>query len=183
ATDRHVMAVPPHLSTVSWIDHESVTARTALRDLSRELKAMSKKPSVTRVHRARVALRRWSSIWKLLRTDGWETDRFYHQIGKPLKKLQKLLGACRDLDVNIEQCQRLGCTKKLIKRFKDARTRNQDKLEKYLKDIDIVKILSRLQIYLQTRADKIREKLPAAKAEQCAFNHIELFLLEQESIA
>jgi CHAD domain-containing protein len=179
---RHAMAVPPHLATVSWIDHESVTARTAFRDLSRELKSMSKKPSEARVHRARVALRRWSSIWKLMRIDGWESDRFYHQIGKPLKKLQKLLGACRDCDVNIEQAQRLGCTKKLINRFKAERSRNQDKLEKYLKDIDITKILSSLRTYLQTRGGKIRAKLPAAKAEQCAFNHIELFLSEQESV-
>jgi CHAD domain-containing protein len=42
--------------------------------------------------------------------------------------------------------------------------------------------MDKLGRYLRKRAQKITVKLPRAKAEQSAYQHIELFLLKQESI-
>jgi CHAD domain-containing protein len=173
---------PPHLSAISWIDHESRTAQAAFMDMDRDLKKLKKKVSPDRVHKARVTLRRWSAVWALLGRDGWETDKYAKEVGRPLVKLQKLLGEVRDLDVNMEQGQRLGCTEELIQSWAKDRAKAQKRLETFVADQDIEKILKRLSAHLCKRAPKVRTRLPRAKSEQSAFDHIELFLLEQESI-
>jgi CHAD domain-containing protein len=175
-------AVPPHLAEVGWIEHEARCAMVVYRDLRRELTALKKKVSATRVHRARVTLRRWSSLWNVLRKDGWETDKYNKRIGERLRELQKLLGELRDLDVNIEQGERLGCSQQQLERWSKKRPKLQKKLETFVKQQDLSSILSELRKYLVKRPAKIRAKLAKAKAEQSAFNHLELYLLKQESI-
>jgi CHAD domain-containing protein len=174
--------VPPHLATVSWIDHETNTALLAFKDLRKDLKELKKKVSAARVHRSRVTLRRWASIWSVLRKDGWETEKFNRQVGKPLRRLQKLLGGLRDLDVNIEQGERLGCTQEQFNVWMKDHSRAQEKLEKFVDRKDITKILKRLEEFLKKHGEKVQQLLPRAKAEQSAFDHIEFFLLKQESI-
>lgn len=175
-------SVPPHLAEVNWIDHESFAARSAFKDLRAETKGLTKKVSANRVHKTRVTLRRWLSIWKVLRKDGWETAQYKQQIGKPLKRLQKLLGELRDMDVNIELGERLGASKKLLDSWAKARSKAESKLEKHVQGKSLEKVVQRLGEYLRKRPSKIKATLPSAKAQQSAFDHVEFYLLEQESI-
>jgi CHAD domain-containing protein len=175
-------AVPPHLAEVNWLSHERAAALSAYKDLRAEVKGLTKKVSASRVHKTRVTLRRWLSIWKVLRRDGWETEQYKQQIGKPLKRLQKLLGELRDHDVNIEIAERLGASQKLLKRWSKDRNKLESKLEKSVRRLDLGKIMQRLGEYLRKRPPKIVDALPGAKVQQSAFDHVEFYLLEQESI-
>jgi CHAD domain-containing protein len=174
--------VPPHLARTGWITHEAQCAIAVYQELRKELRALKKKVSPGHVHKARVALRRWFSIWKVLREDHWESQAYVKSVGKKLKKLQNLLGDLRDTDVNIEQAEKLGCTKQLIDKMKAQREELEKALEKYVRKQDLKDLMDKLGRYLRKRAQKITVKLPRAKAEQSAYQHIELFLLKQESI-
>lgn len=174
-------AVPPHLG-VSWVNHELTAAKLAFKDLRRELKALKKKVSADRVHSSRVTLRRWLSVWNVLRQDGWQTEQYKSRIGKPLRRLQKLLGQTRDLDVNIEWGKKLGCSKSLLKQWAKEREKAQAELEEYVDEKDIGKILDRLSEFLPKQAAKIKAGLPRAKSDQSAYHHIELYLVQQESV-
>lgn len=174
--------VPPHLARTGWITHEAQCAIAVYQELRKELRALKKKVSPNHVHKARVTLRRWFSVWKVLREDHWESQLYTKSIGKRMKKLQKMLGQLRDTDVNIEQSEKLGCTQKLIDSMKEQRQELEKELEKYVRKQDLKDLMDKLGAYLRKRAQKITLKLPRAKAEQSAYQHIELFLLKQESI-
>lgn len=175
--------VPPHLAQVDWINHEEQTALSSLAELQADLKPLAKKVSASRVHKARVSLRRWASIWHVLRKDGWESGKFSRNTGRTLRKLQKLLGELRDIDVNIEQGEKLGCTTDLLEEWAEQRKKHQRRLEEFIDKHDLNKLTKKLEKYLSKRAQKIRDSLPLAKVELCAFDHTELYLLKQESIA
>lgn len=182
AEDPARSVAPPHLSRTSWITHEANCALAVYQDLRKDLTALKKKVTANRVHRARVALRRWFSIWKVLKTDRWESSSYQKKIGERLKKLQKLLGDLRDVDVNMEQAAKLGCSDGLIKLWDGQRKRLERKLVRYVETQDIRDLMNKLGRYLRKRAQKIQADLPRAKAEQSAFHHIEMYLLKQESI-
>lgn len=174
--------VPPHLSGTPWVKHEETTAKSAFKDVSREIKRLSEKVTEKRVHDTRVALRRWFSIWRVLREDGWQTDKCKKSYIKPLKKLQQTLGALRDMDVNIELGGKLGCTESTLAAWSERRQHLKEKLEKFVKTSDIDGIVADLKEYMRRQARKVGAKLPRAKSGQSAFDHLELYLLHQESI-
>jgi CHAD domain-containing protein len=174
--------VPPHLSRTGWITHEATCAIAVYEDLRKDVRALKKKVTANHVHKARVTLRRWFSVWKVLKEDHWESKSYEKSVGKQLRKLQQLLGELRDLDVNIEQAEKLGCSQTLIDLWGAQRRRLEEKLEKHVRKQDLKSLMSDLGRYLRKRAQKIQAKLPRAKAEQSAYQHIEHFLLKQESI-
>ena len=174
--------IPPHLANTTWVQHEHAAALAAFGDLKRDLKRLKKKVSADRVHRARVTLRRWFSVWKVLQGDGWESKKFKTGIGKTLKKLQKLLGKLRDTDVNLEQAEKFGCGDRLVELWKAQRRTQKQHLEEFVDEADFKSLLSDLHDYIGRRSKKIESKLPRAKASQSAFNHLELYLLEQETM-
>jgi CHAD domain-containing protein len=174
--------VPPHLSRTGWITHEANCAIAVYQDLRKDIRALKKKVTANHVHKARVTMRRWFSVWKVLKDDHWDTKSFEKSIGKRLRKLQKLLGELRDVDVNIEQAQKLGCSQTLIDLWGAQRRRLEEKLEKWVRKEDLRWLMDKLGRFLRKRAQKIQAKLPRAKAEQSAYQHIEHFLLKQESI-
>lgn len=182
ADDPMHTVVPPHLARTSWITHEANCAIAVYQDLRRDLRDLKKRVTANHVHRARVTLRRWFSIWKVLRDDRWESKSYREGVGKRLRKLQKMLGELRDVDVNIEQAQKLGCTKSLIDGWKDQRKKLEQKLVKYVDKQDLRQLMDKLGRYLRKRAQKIQAQVPRAKAERSAYQHIELYLLKQESI-
>lgn len=173
---------PPHLARTSWITHEANCALSVYQELRKDLRDLKKKVTAGRVHRARVTLRRWFSIWKVLRTDQWESKSYKRKIGGRLKKMQKMLGELRDTDVNIDQAEKLGCGSTLIALWTARRQHLEHKLERYVQAQDINDLMNRLGRYLRKRAQKIQAGLPRAKAEQSAYQHIEMFLLNQESV-
>ena len=173
--------VPPHLAGTTWVQHETAAATAAFGDLKRDLKALKKKVTANRVHRVRVTLRRWFSIWKVLQDDGWESKKFKNGIGKTLKKLQKLLGKLRDTDVNLEQAEKFGCGERLIELWKAQRRMQKEHLEKFVDDSDFKSLLKDLRAYIKRRSQHIESKLPRAKSSQSAFNHLELYLMAQEN--
>lgn len=174
--------VPPHLARTGWVTHEANCAIAVYQDLRKDLRSLKKKVTANHVHRARVTLRRWFSIWQVLREDYWESDAFHRSTGKRLHKLQKFLGVLRDIDVNIETAEKLGCTQTLIEQWLEQRKKHEEKLEKYVRKQDLKELMDKLGRYIRKRGQKIQSKLPRAKSEQSAFQHIEHFLLKQESI-
>lgn len=174
--------MPPHLATTGWVRHERKTARSAFKDVRREMKRLLRKVTEKRVHDTRVAMRRWMSIWRVLREDDWETTKCRKRIIKPLKRLQKLLGELRDIDVNIEQGKRLECSEKLQQLWSTRRRQLQSEIEDYLNNHDILGILKDLRKYIDRRARLVESRLPQAKSSQSAFNHLEMYLLHQESV-
>jgi CHAD domain-containing protein len=182
ADDAMRAVVPPHLARTGWITHEANCAIAVYQDLRKDLRDLKKKVTANRVHRARVTLRRWFSVWKVLSADRWESKSYAEGVGKRLRKLQKLLGELRDVDVNIEQATKLGVTKPLIDAWTRQRKTLEQKLVKYVEKTDLRDLMDKLGRYLGKRAQKIQARLPRAKAEQSAYQHIELYLLQQESI-
>lgn len=182
ADDPSRATAPPHLARTNWITHEANCALAVYQDLRKDLRALKKKVSANHVHKARVTLRRWFSVWKVLREDDWESKSYKKGIGSRLRKLQKMLGELRDLDVNIEQAEKLECDKKLIELWNSQRKRLEKRLEKFVSTQDLGDLMNKLGRYLRKRAQKIQAGLPRAKAERSAFHHIEMFLLHQESI-
>jgi CHAD domain-containing protein len=182
ADDPTRAVAPPHLARTSWITHEANCALAVYQDLRKDLQNLKKKVTANRVHKARVTLRRWFSVWKVMRQDRWESDGYQKKIGARLKKLQKMLGELRDLDVNMDQAQKLGCRPSLIKQWERQRKQLEKQLEKYVAVEDLNDLMNKLGKYLRKRAQKIQAMLPRAKAEQSAYHHIEMFLLKQESI-
>jgi len=174
--------VLPHLARTGWITHEANCAIEVFQDLRKDLRALKKKVTANHVHKARVTLRRWFSVWNVLKDDHWESKSYSDSIGKRLRKLQKLLGELRDTDVNIEQAEKLGCSQRLLDLWAAQRRALEDKLEKYVRKLDLRALVDKLGRYLGKRAQKIQAKLPRAKSEQNAYQHIDLFLLKQESI-
>jgi CHAD domain-containing protein len=175
-------SVPPHLASTRWLKHESRCAKTAFADVTRECERLLRKLSESRVHDTRVAMRRWNSIWRVLREDGWETPKCRKRLIKPLKQLARLLGELRDIDVSLEQGKKLGCTERLINLWTTRRRQMKAQIEKYLQTEDVRGILKELKGYLKKRGRAVEDKLPAAKSGQSAFDHLELYLLHQESI-
>lgn len=175
-------AVPPHLARTTWIKHESVSAKSALLELETDIRKLTKKVSENRVHGSRVSLRRWFSVWHVLRQDGWETANCKKRIIRPLKKLQSLLGELRDIDVNIDYGKKLGCTPELLDRWNKQRNDTQRKLERFIEEHYLKFLVKELDRFLRKRPKRLASKLPTAKVCQSAFDHIEFYLLRQESV-
>ncbi len=173
---------PPHLCTTTWLKHESDAAKESFKAVRQQLKRLSSKVSEKRVHDTRVALRRFMSIWKVLVEDGWQTERCKKEYIKPLKRLQKMLGQLRDVDVNIELGKKLGCSERLIKLWTSRRHHLKEQIAEFVYAEDIEQRGRQARTYLKKRARKIEDKLPRAKSGQSAFDHLELFLLHQESL-
>jgi CHAD domain-containing protein len=174
--------VPPHMAKTNWVKHEARSAKSAFKDVKTECRKLDKKISEKHVHDTRVALRRWFSVWRVMRSDGWQTKKCKKQLISPLKQLQSLLGELRDVDVNMELGRKLGCTEDLINTWTGRRRQLKAEIEEFVETHDISRILKRLSRYLKKRGRQVESKLPSAKSSQSAFDHLELYLLHQESV-
>jgi CHAD domain-containing protein len=172
--------VPPHLAHSSWINFEASSALSVLGTLSDELKDLKKKVSVRRVHKARVALRRWFSVWKVLEQDGWESKHFKKSVSKPLKNVLEALGELRDMDVALELAENLGVTDETLDDWKKQRKTLKKHLKKRIDSVDVKDLLDEIEDYLHDRAEKVEKSVSNKRAKESAFDHLDNYLSREE---
>jgi CHAD domain-containing protein len=177
---------PPHLKQCSWLEFEEGTVLAVCENLSTELKRISKKASVKRVHDTRVALRRWDSVWWVLEHDGWCTKKYWQRVGKKLKKLRKVLGELRDWDVNLEMGDSLGVPDRIKDRWLEARRHTSNKVQSEVDGMDMEDIIKQLNKFLRRRPLELRQEIAQTdvlKLAESAYQHLEPFLQEREEAA
>lgn len=169
---------------VSWVAIES-RSLNALTDLAiKELTRLEKNVTAKRIHKARVALRRWSALWKLLREDGWETEKFHVKVNKPLNGLLKVLGKARDADINLELGKEIKVSKQLRKEWKAHRSGTRDELRECLQNLRLNKLSNRMTKFAKRApmvvSDAIKNSL---MVDEDAPMHFHSALESQERVA
>jgi CHAD domain-containing protein len=153
---RYVASIPPQYEESSWLEFELSRARALADALSLELEPLTRKPTAARVHSTRVVLRRWFSVWALLREDHWESGKFKHNVIKKLRRLSKLLGELRDWDVNLELGASFGCPQELLAHWEEERKLIRKEVKDRIGGLGTAKLLMRLRNYLQRHYEKLR---------------------------
>lgn len=150
------ISVPSHLDQVPWLDFQKERACALTDALSLELEKMARKPTAKRVHDTRVALRRWFSIWSVLKEQDWESKNIRKRVLKKLRHLLKLLGRLRDWDVSLELGQALGCPQALLELWQCERKRHLREVRAEITRLSIPDLLMKLRNYLLKRYSKLR---------------------------
>ncbi len=172
---------PEHLSSESWVEFELRSASNLLQPMVGELKKLKLRVIKERVHKSRVSLRRWFSVWSLLEQDGWEKKNFKKGTLKPLRAFLKELGELRDCDVNIETAEKLGCDEKTIDEFKKRRKKLKSRIDDRLKKVDPEKLREDIESYLEKRALVLAKELAESEeANHSAFSHFDRYIAEHE---
>jgi CHAD domain-containing protein len=174
------ISIPPHLAHSSWINYEALAALSVLSNLKTELKALKENPDARRVHKARVSLRRWFSIWAVLREDGWETKSFKKEVSKPLRRLLRMLGGLRDSDVNLELVESLQASERFAKLCRAHSRQLRKELRAYLPELKLAKILKLAKDHLHSQAEKVEKRSKRRTAKRTAFDHLDEHVCLQE---
>lgn len=173
--------VPPHLAQSSWINYEAQAAIAVVESLGDELQRLNKKVNADRVHKSRVALRRWFSVWSVMKNDEWESNKFKKEIARPLRKLLSMLGDLRDQDVNLELGAKLDVSKKLLGEWEVERKRLKRRIQDYVDEIDLDDLVKEIPKYLRKRADKVEQAVQNGKVlQESAYVHLDRFVIEHE---
>ena len=166
---------------VAWVSFEAAAAYRLLEQLLTEIKRISAKQSVTRVHDSRVALRRWFAIWHVMRTDGWESKKFRNNAIVPMEHLLAQLGEVRDMDVLSELAKDLNCKESFLEKLKLYRDEARKDLVKSLRIIDVTELVKYVSRYLQKRRSKMELAVRQSNlAEESASEHMHAILAEHE---
>ena len=174
---------PEHLSTESYVEFELRSAINLLNPMVSELKKLKLRLIKERVHKSRVALRRWFSVWGLLSDDGWEKKKFKKGVLKPLRQFLKELGELRDCDVNIDTAEKLECAKDTLSEFKKERKKFKKVVDDSLEGIDPDELKDKIELYLQQHALKLSQQLQnSARDDHSAFSRFDRYISEHEQI-
>jgi CHAD domain-containing protein len=166
---------------IAWISFEALAAYRLLENLQLQLYRLDKKLSVKRIHDARVAIRRWSAIWNVLRENGWESPKFRKKASEPLAHLLTHLGKTRDLDVMLELGDQLGCKPRFIKRLEKNRRLAARSLKKELDKTQASFLIQYIASYLQQRETKLEKALgDSSSAAESVEQHVNFALEHQE---
>lgn len=176
------LAKSEHL--VAWVAVEGRSLST-LTDLAiKELQGLEKSVTAKRVHKTRVALRRWSALWKLLRDDGWETEKFHTKVNKLLRKLLQALGNARDADINLELGKEIKISNQLSKEWKANRISKRKELEECVRDLRISKLQKRMTKFSKSAPKVVSSAMKnSLTVNEDAENHFHPALEGQERVA
>ena len=172
---------PAHLVQETWVDFEHRAALDLLVAMESELKKLKLRVTADRVHKSRVSLRRWYSVWAFLAEDGWEEKKFKKKVLNPLHDFSKELGDLRDCDVNIQTALKLECDSSTIDGLKQTRKKLKRCLEKSVAEIEPVMIAAEIEKYLEHKALELKSGIKAAPLEDhSAFAHFDSYLCQHE---
>lgn len=175
--------IPPHLAALTWVVFERDTAFTVWDGLERELFQLSRKVSEKRVHDTRIALRRWNSVWQVLKRDGFESKKFAKRVDKKLQKLLKVLGEARDCDVNVELGDKVGVTKETLDKWRKEQKVLSRAAKRYVEALDVDQVVKDFDKCLNRRARKLsRQLFETSYGQETAYQHMERYLVEQERV-
>lgn len=162
-----VKAAPEHLLMLNWFELEETRALSVLEEMQAALKLIDEKLSPRRVHEVRVVIRRWYSVWDILKVDNWRDHRYDKKVGKPLTKLNKALGRLRDLDVNIELATAFHAPTVLLSHWRRLRNKRRRKVAEKLASLKAKRIGKELAEHLSRRAYEIERLLiPLSEDEE-----------------
>lgn len=168
---------PAHLLQESWVDFEYRAAANLLAALEAELKKLKLRLTVDRVHKSRVSLRRWFSVWGFLAEDGWEEKKFKKKVLAPLREFLKRLGDLRDCDVNIQTAEKLACDEETLEELRETRKKLKHHLDESLAEIDPAQISAQIDSYLERKAGELDEFIQAnPQQDHSSFNHFDRYL-------
>lgn len=145
-----------------------------------ELKKLKLRITSERVHKSRVALRRWFSVWSFLAEDGWEEKHFRKKVIKPLRSFLKELGELRDCDVNIETAEKLSCVDHTMNDLKAIRKKLKRKIEKSLHELSPEKLSLGIEKYMEAKAGRLIADITFDLREHSAFAHFDRYLSAHE---
>jgi CHAD domain-containing protein len=176
-----VAAIPPHIEQASWLDFQKSTELLLCDSVSQELAPLSKKPTEKRVHETRVALRRWFSVWAVLKEDGWSSKKINKKVVSKLRKLLKALGNLRDLDVNIELGKTFGCPQSILAEWDEQQRHVRRKVRSRIDHLEPAVLLMRLRNYLNKRYVALRDKNANSSAKPVSTYYLlDRYVCEQE---
>ncbi len=170
---------PEHLDSESWVDFELRAALALVGAMEAEIKKLKLRQIKERVHKSRVSLRRWFSVWSFLEKDGWEKKKFRKKVLTPLREFLKSLGSLRDCDVNIETAEKLQCDAETLAELKKNRKRLKLQIEKRLQKLNPDKLAMRIESYLESQAERLRSEVDTGET-QSAFAHFDRYLRSHE---
>lgn len=176
-----VHSPPEHLSSESWVDFELRAALSTLDPMLLELGKLKAKIAKENVHKSRVSLRRWFSVWGLLAEDGWEKKKFKKKVLKPLREFLKHLGQLRDCDVNIETAGKLDVSDSTLEGFKKERKKLKASVDKKLRKIDVDELKGKIEKYLKKSSLDLTEHLDDKESDHSAYSHFERYISDHEA--
>ena len=172
---------PEHLGAESWVDFELRAALNLSQAMESELKKLKLRVIKERVHKSRVSLRRWFSVWGFLAEDGWEAKKFKKKVLTPLRDFLRELGELRDCDVNIETAEKLQCDAQTMAEFKALRKKLKHRIDKTLTEVDPPKLAGQIEDYLTDRAKELNKEIEKSSiADHSAFAHFDRYLQSHE---
>jgi CHAD domain-containing protein len=176
-----IYSSPAHLLQESWVDFQYRAAVNLLFAMEAELKKLKLRITVDRVHKSRVSLRRWYSVWGFLAEDGWEEKKFKKKVLAPLREFLKELGDLRDCDVNIQTAEKLECDAETLDGLRQVRKKLKLSLEESLAEIDPARITADIDKYLEHKASELSSSIEARQQEDhSAFAHFDRYLSAHE---
>jgi CHAD domain-containing protein len=183
---RSALSIAPHLGKTNWLDFEYQTITNLSASLVVELDRLVAKTTTKRVHECRVMLRRWFSVWKVLKKDGWGSDAFENKVGSKLRKLLKKLGQLRDWDVNTQAGSDLGVPQSARKTWKTEREKVRRKVSKTIDKLDVPEIDDQLKAHLAKQYAGLKRHMSKSRNKaipESAYERIDAHLSKQEELA
>ena len=177
--------VPSHLLEPNWLEFEYRTALEIVESAESYVEHVKHRARVKDIHQIRVILRRWFSVFEVLKEDGWETRDYDKKIGKKLKRFYKSLGGIRDWDVNCKMAKELKFPRSILNSWKKKRIKQRKKYLKRINEIDLQKLLKGLKKHLNSRYRKLKVDYIRYQGtrEETVFSHFEKFLSVNEAMA
>src|SRR5271168_1901123 len=185
--------VPSHLLNCDWAAYELSVLANLTRDLQAVTGKLERKLTTSRVHNARIALRRFQSICRVLDRDGLKLEE-YDLAKRELNRFRKSLGKLRDLEILVELAQGFDLDPVILKRWQSkcaARNRktmeqvDPKKLRRLLKSLGrairhVKRPYTRFTHYAHDRSHAMHNN-GGGKLE-CAYDHLEPYLVQLEDL-
>jgi CHAD domain-containing protein len=159
-----------------WVHYQEAILASLCRSLKAKLRGLHDNPTEKRVHDARVALRRWFSVWGALGDDGRISKKFQRRVVKRLRKILKCLGRLRDWDVNLSLGTTLGLRQSILDDWMRQQKSVRRDVLKEIKRLDPDKLVSRLERHLAKQS-----KAPRSKSTESAFDTLDIAVTKQEA--
>ncbi len=176
-----ISAVPQHLLETPWLEFQQSTALALCDSLADELTRLCRRPTAGRVHDTRVALRRFFSVWGVLKEEGWQTKKFKRQVAAKLRELLKALGKLRDWDVNLEMGADFGLPERTLEKWAAKRKPVKKAVKRIIAGLDPQDILCRLRAYLVRYPDELEKRSDNLESMRAStYERLDRIVEEQE---
>jgi CHAD domain-containing protein len=187
---RHLQ-VPSHLLNCDWAAYELSVLASLTFDLQDTTGKLEKKLTTSRVHNARIVLRRFQSVGRILDRDGLRLEE-YDRAKKCLNSVRKNLGKLRDLEVLVELAQTFDLDRSILKTWESNRESRHrktieqiepKKMRRLLKDLSgAIRHAKRPIALFYPPPDQTAHHYNGRGKIECAYGHLEPYLVQIEAV-